>query len=145
MILNIIIVVLQVIILILMVYKYNQINSSASTTDYDAMVIIYKYADSFVRYARYFFKDSTGSEKMQLVINHIKIIAERYNVSISTEEIKAIVQRAYELMIESSNNNTNISIDAKPIIPIGDTVNMVSSTNENIALLDDDTKIIKEP
>jgi hypothetical protein len=130
-----------------MVYKYNQINSSASTTDYDAMVIIYKYADSFVRYARYFFKDSTGSEKMQLVINHIKIIAERYNVSISTEEIKAIVQRAYELMIESSNNNTNISIDAIPITPtpIGDTVNMVSSTNENIALLDDDTKIIKEP
>jgi hypothetical protein len=148
---NVITAILQVAILVLIVIT-TKLNSSVQSAEgtasgvHNIMAIIYEYADAYVRYARYFYKDYSGANKREFVVKQLTNIAERYNLSISKDDITAIVQRAYELMEEAANNaSSDQSIIVKKIDTIGDTITMVkSTTGDNIALLNEDTKIIKE-
>jgi hypothetical protein len=148
---NVITAILQVVILVLIVIS-SRINVNTQSTGnatvdgiHNIMAIIYEYADAYVRYARYFYKDYSGSNKREFVVKQLTNIAERYNLSISKDDITAIVQRAYELMEEATNTSSDQAIIVKKIDNIGDTVTMVkSTTGDNIAFLNEDTKIIKE-
>lgn len=81
-------------------YLANNQNTRETITDITAKIsIIIDYADAFVLWAKQFMKDSTGSEKMNEVVNRLNTIAKRYDLDISEEEIRAIAQRAYDLMI----------------------------------------------
>jgi type III secretory pathway component EscR len=147
---NVITAILQVAILVLIVIT-TKLNSSVQSAEgtasgvHNIMAIIYEYADAYVRYARYFYKDYSGANKREFVVKQLTNIAERYNLSISKDDITAIVQRAYELMEEATNTSSDQAIIVKKIDNIGDTVTMVkNTTGDNIAFLNEDTKIIKE-
>lgn len=61
--------------------------------------LIINYADKFVSWAKEFCKDKTGPEKMDEVVKQLTGIAERYNIDITEDEIRAIAQKAYDAMI----------------------------------------------
>ena len=74
--------------------------------------LIINYADKFVAWAKWFKKDSTGSEKMAAVVEQLMAIANKYNLDISEDEIKAIAQKAYDQMqagIKEAENQTIIA------------------------------------
>jgi hypothetical protein len=60
--------------------------------------LIVQYADSFVAWAKQFMKSSSGTEKMEEVVKQLSNIAEKYDIDISEEEIRAIAQKAYDMM-----------------------------------------------
>lgn len=60
--------------------------------------LIIQYADSFVAWAKQFMQNSTGKEKMDEVVKQLSAIAEKYNIDISETEIRAIAQKAYDMM-----------------------------------------------
>ncbi len=67
------------------------------TAQFNLMV---EYADKFVSWAKWFKKDSTGAEKMNAVVEQLALIADRYGIDLSEDEIKAIAQKAYDKMME---------------------------------------------
>ena len=105
--------------------------------------LIVNYADKFVEWAKYFKKNATGAEKMSAVVEQLKVIADRYNIDISEEEIKAITQKAYEQMMkgqqeaennkviaeaakENAANTANIIIPQAPVVPTeGDNITLL--------------------
>ena len=56
------------------------------------------WAAQFVVWAREFMKGSTGEEKMAKVVELLKEIAEEAEIDVTEEQLKAIVQNAYEAM-----------------------------------------------
>ena len=56
------------------------------------------WAEQFVVWAREFMKDSTGEEKMDKVVELMKEIADEAEIEVTDEQLKAIVQNAYEAM-----------------------------------------------
>jgi hypothetical protein len=61
-------------------------------------------------------KDYTGAERMAAVVEQLMNIANRYNLDISEEEIKAIAQKAYDQMqagIKEAENQKIIAEAAK--------------------------------
>lgn len=56
------------------------------------------WAAQFVVWAREFMKGSTGEEKMAKVVELLKEIAEEAEIDVTEEQLKAIVQNAYEEM-----------------------------------------------
>lgn len=92
---------IQILVLIgsYLVGKYILHNPSENIQDITAKInIIIQYADKFVSWAKYFMKNSSGSEKMNEVVKQLKAIADKYNLDISENEIKAIAQKAYDKM-----------------------------------------------
>ena len=78
--------------------------------------LIISYADKFVSWAKWFMKDYTGAERMAAVVEQLMNIANRYNLDISEEEIKAIAQKAYDQMqagIKEAENQKIIAEAAK--------------------------------
>ena len=67
------------------------------TAQFNLMV---EYADKFVSWAKWFKKDSTGTEKMNAVVEQLANIADRHNIDLSEDEIRAIAQKAYDKMME---------------------------------------------
>lgn len=67
------------------------------TAQFNLMV---EYADKFVSWAKWFKKDSTGTEKMNAVVEQLAGIADKYKINLSEEEIRAIAQKAYDKMME---------------------------------------------
>lgn len=59
---------------------------------------LYGWAEQFVVWAREFMKDSTGEEKMDKVVELMKEIADEAEIEVTDEQLKAIVQNAYEAM-----------------------------------------------
>lgn len=82
-------------------------NSSPETiTDITTKInLIIKYADAFVSWAKQFMDHKTGSEKMDAVVAQLRLIAIRYNIDMSEEEIKAIAQKAYDNMKAKENKS----------------------------------------
>lgn len=112
----------------------------------EIIYLVTKWANAFVRYVRYFHSNLKGSEKMNKVISLIQDICKKYNIDIDITSLKAIIQEAYEKMIEddaTSKEQQIIAIKEAPIVTSG-YCNAIKSSDENIAFLDDDTKIIKE-
>lgn len=82
--------------------KYKPSNNEIAQAA-DTLSLIMKYAESYVTYAREFMSSSTGEEKMAKVVEMLGILTEKYNINISQEELTAIAQRAYELVIKQNN------------------------------------------
>lgn len=106
---QLIILIIQIIIIVgaYLVGKYIPIESIQSTTAKIELII--NYADKFVSWAKYFMKDSTGSEKMSEVIKQLKNIADKYHLDISEEELTAIAQRAYDTMKAEDDYNNKMN------------------------------------
>lgn len=89
------------------------ITMSVITNSANIIREISDWADMFVHYARQFMKDSTGSEKMNYVVESLKKRIDSYNeslpngsnniVSFTTEQLIAIAQKAYDEMINKEN------------------------------------------
>ena len=60
--------------------------------------LIIQYAEAFVSWARQFKSNLSGNEKMDVVIEKLTNVADKHNVDISEEEIRAIAQKAYDTM-----------------------------------------------
>lgn len=68
--------------------------------------MILNYAESFCAFAEQFIDDS-GSNKMNLVVNKLDSICKENNIEVDEELLKAIAQRAYNMMINEKNNSNN--------------------------------------
>lgn len=60
--------------------------------------LIIQYAEAFVSWARQFKSDLSGKEKMNAVIEKLTDVANKYDIDITEEEIRAIAQKAYDSM-----------------------------------------------
>ena len=88
--------------------------------------LIIQYADSFVAWAKHFMQDATGKEKMEEVVKQLTAIAKKYNIDISEEEIRAIAQKAYDLMKAEEKKTEAAAATAAAVIPI-DAATLISS------------------
>lgn len=60
--------------------------------------LIIQYAEAFVSWAKQFKSNLSGNEKMDVVIEKLTNVADKHNVDISEDEIRAIAQKAYDTM-----------------------------------------------
>ena len=60
--------------------------------------LIIQYAEAFVSWARQFKSNLSGNEKMDVVIEKLANVADKHDIDISEEEIRAIAQKAYDTM-----------------------------------------------
>ena len=60
--------------------------------------LIIQYAEAFVSWARQFKSNLSGNEKMDVVIEKLINVADKHDIDISEEEIRAIAQKAYDTM-----------------------------------------------
>ena len=98
--------------------------------------LIIDYADKFVSWAKYFMKDSSGVERMAEVVKKLKVIADKYNLDMSEEEIQAIAQKAYDQMkagMKEAENQKAIADAAKETATV--VLPVVSSTQANGAII----------
>lgn len=104
------------------------------------------YADKFVRWAREFMKDKKGSEKMEEVIAKLQEIADKYDIHMTEDQIKAIAQTAYENMMGkgAADVQTIVEQAIEPLKVIAVATPATTPEGEQIAMLGDDTKVIKE-
>ena len=58
--------------------------------------LITNYAEAFIIWAKQFMNKASGPEKMDAVVEKLKEVAERYDLDISEDEIRAIAQRTYD-------------------------------------------------
>ena len=72
------------------------------------------WAEQFVSYARYFLSALTGKEKMDKVVEYLENIAQRNKIDMTTDEIRAIAQKAYDAMkvLEEKAENEKIKTEA---------------------------------
>ena len=60
--------------------------------------LIIQYAEAFVSWARQFKSNLSGNEKMDVVTEKLINVADKHDIDISEEEIRAIAQKAYDTM-----------------------------------------------
>ena len=60
--------------------------------------LIIQYAEAFVSWARQFKSNLSGNEKMDVVIEKLTNVADKHDIDISEDEIRAIAQKAYDTM-----------------------------------------------
>ena len=70
--------------------------------------IIVEYADKFVAWAKQFMSNATGQDKMNEVVKRLITIAERYDLDITEDEIRAIAQKAYDNMKAADDLNDSM-------------------------------------
>ena len=110
-------VIIQIIILIASYvfgrYIVPTLGGSESIQDITAKFnLIVNYADQFVSWAKWFMRDSTGSQKMDKVVEQLMLIVDKYDLDISREEVIAIAQKAYDNMkagLDEAENNKKIA------------------------------------
>ena len=70
----------------------------ADSTLLDKMEMIIKLADSYVAWAKQFKSEESGERKMELVIEKLAEVASKFEIDLSEDDLKAITQRAYNMM-----------------------------------------------
>ncbi len=60
--------------------------------------LIIQYAEAFVSWAKQFKSNLSGNEKMDVVIEKLTNVADKHDIDISEDEIRAIAQKAYDTM-----------------------------------------------
>ena len=77
--------------------------------------IIEKYAAAFVIFAKEFYGELSGEDKLNEVVNKLKTIAENNCIDMKEEDLKAIAQKAYTEMKkgEESASSTTKSENTK--------------------------------
>ena len=88
----------------------------------DTATMVLDYATSFCSYAQQFMKAQTGAERMEWVVESINTICAKNGIEISEAEIRAIAQRAYNLM----KNET-----LEPIIYTGELTDVNADNTES--------------
>lgn len=58
--------------------------------------LITDYAEAFIIWAKHIMSKSTGAEKMDTVVEKLKVISDKYDLNLSEDEIRAIAQRTYD-------------------------------------------------
>lgn len=101
---NLVVLIIEIIALVgcYLLGKYKPSNNEITKAT-DTLALVMKYAESYVTYAREFMSTNTGEEKMAKVVEMLGALTEKYNINISQEELTAIAQRAYELVIKQNN------------------------------------------
>lgn len=92
---------LAILIASFIISKFLTKNSNASNIVNDIVQktdLVTKYADSFVSWAKQFLSTSSGSEKMDEVVNKLTELAEQLNLEVTETQLRAIAQRAYDSM-----------------------------------------------
>ena len=74
------------------------------------------WAAQFVVWAREFMQGSTGEEKMNKVVELMKEIAEESEIDVTEDQLKAIVQNAYEAM-KAGEAQVNATVAAQTATP----------------------------
>lgn len=69
--------------------------------------VLLNYAESFVAYARQFL-DASGEEKMNTVVEKLKVICVQQKINVDDETLRAIAQKAYDAMMAGQNSSTVI-------------------------------------
>lgn len=105
--------------------------------------LITSFADKFVVWAREFMKDSKGSEKMEEVVKQLEQIAEKYNITMTEDQLKAIAQTAYENMIGTTKSAEEVANQTIQAIVV-EKQTAVDPSVGNVEMLDESTKVIKE-
>lgn len=151
---NSIIVDVVVIVIIIGSYLFGKYVTPRLSEDTKSMIenavselsIIATYADKFVVWAREFLKDKKGSEKMAEVIAKLQAVAEKYDIDMTEDEIKAIAQTAYENMMGKGTTDVQTIVEQaiEPLKVIAVSTSTTTPEGEQIAMLGDDTKVIKE-
>lgn len=104
-----------------------------------AIEALSKYADALVRWARYFYKDKSGSEKMAEVMTRLKEIASKYSINLADDDIKAIVQQAYEAM-ESADRTIKVISESATTLKN----EVVTPADGVVKMIDDSIKLVDE-
>lgn len=73
--------------------------------------VLLRYAESFVAWARQFLNGSSGSEKMEAVVEKLRGICEEKGIKVDEETLRAIAQKAYDAMI-AGENSSKVIIEA---------------------------------
>lgn len=76
-------------------YVFSEIPQSAS----EKLEELSGWAAQFVVWAREFMRSSTGKEKMEKVVEQLKMIADEAGLEVTEEQLRAIAQTAYEAMM----------------------------------------------
>ena len=93
-------------ILILGYFIFTRNSSPETVSDITAKInIIISYADAFASWAKQFMSKNSGTEKMNEVVNQLKIVADKYNINMSETEIRAMAQKAYDNMVAEEKKN----------------------------------------
>lgn len=90
-------VVLGVMVAAFLTGKYVFPNIPKSVTD--KLNTLSQWAAQFVIWAREFMKSETGEEKMAMVVQKLKEIADEAGIKVTEDQLKAIAQAAYEAMM----------------------------------------------
>lgn len=69
----------------------------------DTVTYLSGWASKFIAYAAQY-NSGTGSEKMDYVCGELQKIAQKNGIDMSTEQIKAIIQQAYDVMKKENCN-----------------------------------------
>ena len=107
--------------------------------------VLLSYAESYVAYAKQFLNVS-GEEKMNAVVEKLKVICEKQNIQIDEETLRAIGQKAYDAM-KAGEASSKVIIETaveelKTYIPVeAETLEPVQCENaEQVDPFNDDTK-----
>jgi len=74
--------------------------------------LLLNYAESFVAYARQFLTDLSGKEKMDAVVEKLKVICEQQGIEVDEDTLRAIGQKAYDAMVAGEKSSKVIMEDA---------------------------------
>lgn len=93
-------------------------------TAFEKLTTMSDWAAKFVVWAREFLKTSTGPEKMEMVVEKLKAIADRAGIDITKEELQAIAQTAYEAMKAGEKEAGTITQPLEAMTAAAPTVNI---------------------
>lgn len=79
----------------------------------DNLMTLEEWAAQLVRYAREFLSDKTGKKKMEKVVEMLAEIAKKAKIEVTEDQLKAIVQTAYEEM-KAGEVSANV-LEAEPL------------------------------
>lgn len=92
--------------------------------------VLLTYAESYVAYARQFLNCS-GAEKMDNVVEKLKLICDEYGIIVDEETLRAIGQKAYDAMIRGEKSSKVIIENAvEELKAINDANNSTNNTED---------------
>lgn len=106
----------------------------------DNLKTLKDWAAQFVRYAREFLSDKTGEKKMETVVQMLAEIAKKEKIDVTEEQLKAIIQTAYEEM--KAGEASAGALEAEPLqeafTPQNISIHIEQPKNGTVAVATDD-------
>lgn len=98
-------------------YVVPKISSDAIADITAKTSLIVTYADKFVAWAKQFLSSSTGSEKMEAVVEKLAEICQKYDIDMTEDELTAIAQKAYDSM-KAGEESAATAVSSTPTVVI---------------------------